>query len=152
MRYRHTQTSLLNLALLAIPAVVCIWIFLTTSQQPWGWLTLGGAGLFIGLSICFFSLTIAVDAERVALRFGPGWIRKSWPIEECRSASHVTTSLWEGWGIRLTRRGWLYNIAIPDAVMIRLRNGTAVQLGTDEPAELLAAMAEHGIPTTKAED
>ena len=145
--YRHTQFSALNLVLLGIPTAVCVYVAFTIPVQ-WGtWLALGVAALFITLGVLFHSLTIQVDTESVRLHFGPGLIRKSWSISDCTAASHVTTALWEGWGIRLTSRGWLYNVAIPDAIMIRLGNGTAGQLGTDEPQALLAALKNAGVET-----
>ena len=148
--YRHTQVSALNLVLLGIPAAVCFYVAATIPPQ-WGtWLALGGGLVFIALGILFYSLTIEVDAKTVRLHFGTGIIRKSWAIADCVSACHVRTALWEGWGIRLTRRGWLYNVAIPDAIMIRFTNGVAVQLGTDEPDALLAALAEVGVARHEA--
>ena len=144
--YRHTQVSALNLVMLGIPAAVCLYVAFSIPLQ-WGtWLALAGAALFIILGGLFYSLTIEVDSQTVRLHFGAGLIRKSWAIADCTSACHVTTALWEGWGIRLTSRGWLYNVGIPDAIMIRLTNGTAVQLGTDEPDGLLTALEEAGVP------
>lgn len=145
--YRHTQYSVLNLVLLGLPVVLCGYLFLTIQSPPASWICLGCALLFVLLAFLFHSLTIEVDSEVVRLHFGTGIIRKSWRIADCTSACHVRTALWEGWGIRLTSRGWLYNVAIPDAIMIRLGNGTAIQLGTDEPRTLLEALERAGVPT-----
>ena len=144
--YRHTQYSILNLVLLGIPVVLCGYLFVAIESPPANWICLGGALLFVLLVFLFHSLTIEVDSETVRLHFGTGIIRKSWPIADCTSACHVRTALWEGWGIRLTSRGWLYNVSIPDAIMIRLADGTAVQLGSDEPGALLDALERAGVP------
>ena len=45
-----------------------------------------------------------------------------------------------GWGLRRTRRGWLYNVSGFDAVLLRLTNGRSVMVGTDEPRRLKTAI------------
>ena len=39
-----------------------------------------------------------------------------------------------------TRRGWLYNVAGYDAVLIRRSDGTSLLLGSDEPRRLKSAI------------
>ena len=66
-------------------------------------------------------------------------------VSTCTSARVIRTRLIDGWGIRMTKDGWLYNVSIPHAVLIRLTDGKAVQLGSDEPEALLAALLEAGL-------
>ncbi len=47
---------------------------------------------------------------------------------------------WYGWGIHLTRYGWLYNVSGLDAVAITLREGRKFALGTDDTHGLVAAI------------
>jgi hypothetical protein len=47
----------------------------------------------------------------------------------------------EGWGIRITTRGMLYNVSGRDAVEIRLDDGRRFRLGTDDPNGLVAALS-----------
>ena len=49
----------------------------------------------------------------------------------------------EGWGIHLSRFGWLYNVSGFDAVAITLVSGKRFALGTDEPQALLAALRNY---------
>jgi hypothetical protein len=42
--------------------------------------------------------------------------------------------------VHRTRRGWLYNIAGKDAVLIRKLDGKTFLLGTDEPRKLKAVL------------
>lgn len=144
--YRHTEFSLLNLVLLALPIVVCFMVFLI-SNAPWGYqlITLGLAALFGGLGICFHSLTIEVDDKDVRIFFGKGFLKRRWALADCVGARQVKTRLIDGWGIKLTPDGWLYSVSMPEAVLIRFRNGKAVQLGSDEPEALLAALLEAGL-------
>jgi hypothetical protein len=144
--YRHTQFSLLNILTIGLPAVICLFVFFTVNiAGGFSYLTLGLGVFFLALAYCFHSLTIEVDADEIRMSFGPGLIKKSWAVSTCTSARTIRTRLIDGWGIRLTKDGWLYNVSIPHAVLIRLVNGKAVQLGSDEPEQLLAALREAGL-------
>ena len=68
------------------------------------------------LVICawlFHSLTIEIDDGELRGRFGSGLIRKSVPVVQIVSARAVRTNVLEGWGIHLSRFGWLYNVSEP---------------------------------------
>ena len=111
----------------------------------WSYLILGLGIFFLLLGYGFNSLTIEVNSEEIRLAFGPGAIKKAWPTSTCVSARHIRTRMIDGWGIRLTKEGWLYSVSLPHAILIRFDDGNAVQLGTDEPKELLAALEEAGL-------
>ena len=144
--YRHTQFSLLNILTIGFPAVICFIVFFAVNiTGGFHYLTLGLGVLFLVLAFLFHALTIEVDADEIRMSFGPGLIRKTWPISTCTSARVIRTRLIDGWGIRMTKDGWLYNVSIPHAVLIRQTNGKAVQLGSDEPEALLASLLEAGL-------
>lgn len=89
----------------------------------------------------FDGLTIRIDRDVLAWRFGHlGFPRGHVPLSDIVEATIARTTFWEGWGIRLTRRGWLYNVSGYDAVLIRRRNGKTFLLGSDEPRRLRAAL------------
>ena len=115
----------------------------------------GMSALFAGLGILYFkplfiygvpvllvtawlfhSLTIEIGSGELRWHFGPGLVRKSVPLSEISSAKPVQTNLLEGWGIHMSRYGWLYNVSGFDAVAITLRSGKCFALGTDEPQML----------------
>jgi hypothetical protein len=96
--------------------------------------------VLVACAVLFGSLTVEVTPTRVRLGFGPGWIRKTFETAEIVEAKMVQNPWYYGWGIHLTPRGWLYNVAGSDAVEIRLRNGRPYRIGTDEPHELLIAI------------
>lgn len=142
--YEHTQRSprlrlLLTLAgagtlvSLALPA---------TRAVPFGArLTIGAAALaMFGSGLVFSSLTVRVADGHLAWHFGPGAMRRAVPLYDIASAEPTTTSWADGWGIHLTGRGWLYNEAGHDAVLVTKRDGTRFLLGTDEPAALVQAL------------
>ena len=88
----------------------------------------------------FHSLTIEIDERALRWRFGPGLIRKSVLLNEIVSTQAVRTKFIEGWGIHLSRFGWLYNVSGRDAVAITMKNGKRFALGTDEPEMLINAI------------
>ncbi|HSQ10943.1 MAG TPA: hypothetical protein VLN25_10080 [Burkholderiaceae bacterium] len=61
-------------------------------------------------------------------------------MERIADVDLTRTTFWEGWGVHRTRRGWLYNVAGQDAVLVRRSDGTAVLLGSDEPRKLKDAL------------
>ena len=96
----------------------------------------------------FGTLTVTVDRDAVSCRFGPlGLIRKRLAFAEiparCRHP-HVPAV---GWGLRLTPRGWLWNVWGLDAVEFEMTNGTRFAVGTDEPLALIAALRRGGLAT-----
>lgn len=88
----------------------------------------------------FYSLTIEVAEGELRWRFGPGLIRKRVALDMIVSAEPVRTNVIEGWGIHLSRFGWLYNVSGFDAVAIKMKNGQHFALGTDEPEALCRAL------------
>jgi hypothetical protein len=142
MSYQHTQNGwpvriafgLAALAFLAMPAVQPL-------DRPMPRVVLiGGAAVAVALALLWSRLTIRIDGDRLRWSFGPGWPRFSLPLAEIASVDVTRTTFWQGWGIHLTRQGWLYNISGWDAVLITRRDGKRLLLGTDEPRRLKAAL------------
>jgi hypothetical protein len=134
--------------------------------QVGGWLILGGgalaavAGLVAGawpfallpllviavVWALFGTLTVTVDQAGVSCQFGPvGVIRRRLALAEIRRAAAIRTSPLWGWGLRLTPRGWLWNVSGLDAVEFEMTNGTRFAVGTDEPQALIAALRRAGV-------
>jgi hypothetical protein len=142
-RYLHRQSSLLILFPLAAAAVAML---IAAALHPAASTEIATA-LLIALPIAglvfaaFGALTISIDATALRWQFGwLGWPRKSIALDDIVSVETTRTRWREGWGIHRTRRGWLYNVAGFDAVLIRRRHGKAFLLGSDEPRRLAAAL------------
>ncbi len=91
----------------------------------------------------FDGLTIRIDGQALSWRFGHlGYPRGRVALADIAAAAVTRTTFWEGWGIRYTRRGWLFNVSGFDAVLIRKTDGKTFLLGTDEPRRLVAAIAD----------
>lgn len=96
-------------------------------------LTVVSALLLLMLS----SFTVEVGEGHIEWRFGKlGWPRWQVALSEVDSVEVTTTSFWEGWGIRRTRTGMLYNASGMQAVRLTLRDGRTLRLGSDEPERL----------------
>ena len=63
-----------------------------------------------------------VGASDIQLWFGIGLVQKSFLISDIDRAFTTRTHWYNGWGIRLIRGGWLFNISGFDAVEIVLEN------------------------------
>lgn len=86
------------------------------------------------------SLTVRIADGHLHLHFGPGWPRKTWPLEDIAGVELTRTTFVDGWGVHRTRRGWLFNVSGYDAVALELKDGRTVLVGTDEPRRLRAAL------------
>ncbi len=137
--YRHTQFGTVNVVIaIAIMPLVFLpaWV---AGAAPVAWLIL----LFLlGVLALFYNLTVEIDAEYLRISFGIGLIRKRFPLDQIDSCLPVRNSWIYGWGIRLTHRGWLYNVSGLDAVELKMKSGKTCRIGTDEPEVLAAALRE----------
>lgn len=116
-----TQNQLLFIMFLVplLPALVLGWTFLMMS-----------------------SLTVTIDDQAIHLRFGGGIWRKTFLLAEIVDCRPVKTSWMHGWGVRMYKNGWLYNIAGHDAVELAFASGRKYAIGTDEPEKLAAAIQQ----------
>jgi hypothetical protein len=101
----------------------------------------------VGLSVLLMCLiplvlgrfTVEVGQGAVEWRFGylgrPRW---TLPLAEIKAVEVASTTWPEGWGIRFTRQGMLYNASGTRAVRLILRDGRQLRLGSDEPERLAA--------------
>ena len=149
-RYSHTQVGWLNLLSLALTGSVCLFMS-ATIPLPWMFISLGVALLMFALLFLFYAIRIEIEEETIQMTMGPGLVKKQWALADVVSAKAVRTRLIDGWGIKLTKEGWLYSVSIPHAVHITFKNGKGVLLGTDEPEELLEALAQAGIDVGRNE-
>ena len=134
--YRHTQIGYVTLIVMLV-AALGIFAFGPRSALP---ITLSVAVLLLVSAVLFSSLTVEVSDGELRFHFGPGFWRKRYALTDIAGAEVARSSSWEGWGIRITPRGMLYNVSGKDAVEIKLRTGQQFRIGTDEPEELAQAL------------
>ena len=136
--YRHTQVGWVILGVIA-----AILAFVWSRLPPEAAVAAGFPLLLVAaLTLLVFSaLTVEVDAEAIRLRFGIGLVRKRIPIGEVKGWREVRNPWYTGWGIRLGPGYVLWNVSGRDAVELALASGRGFRIGTDQPAELTAAIA-----------
>lgn len=138
--YIHSQRSAISLFVFCLAALVPIGLLLSgalAGADVGARITVLAAAVVMLISaLTLSSLTIAVRDAQLSWWFGPGIIRKTVPLSTIVSAEPTTTSIFNGWGIHLTGRGWLYNVAGRQAVLVTQQDGKRFLLGTDEPDSL----------------
>ena len=135
--YRHTQTGWVLLAVLAAGAAVVVF---ASSKTGWSGASSAVMTLLVIVALLFCTLTVMIHDGEIECRYGPGLIRKHIPLAAVRGARPVRTEWYQGWGIRLTSDGWLFNVSGLDAVEVELVDGKRIRIGTDEPQALVAAI------------
>ena len=135
--YRHTQIGWVLLAALAAGAGV---VLFATSKTGWSTAASVVLTLLIVVAVLFCTLTVRITGGLIECRYGPGLICKYIPLATVRGVRTVRTEWYQGWGIRLTSDGWLFNVSGLDAVEVELADGKRIRIGTDEPQVLAAAI------------
>ncbi len=146
--YRHTQIGYLMLVVLLAVLVLFAWMQITARAEPPSYYSgtnfavTAVMALILLILASFGTLTVSVDEERVALKFGYGIFRKKFAVNEIASAVQVKNPWYCGWGIRLWfwPKMWIFNVSGFDAVEIRMKSGKTYRIGTDEPEKLEAAI------------
>ncbi len=134
--YRHTQIGYLTLIVMLVAA---LGIFALGPRSPLP-VTIIVVVLLLISAVIFSSFTVEISDGELRFHFGPGFWRKRFALADVASADVTRSSWWEGWGIRITPRGMLYNVTGTDAVEIKLRSGQRFRIGTDEPEVLAQAL------------
>lgn len=134
--YRHTQIGYLTLIVVLVAALGIV-VSLPNEVRR---VSLGVAALLLIIAVLFSTLTVEVGDGELRFHFGPGFWTKRVALTDVTAATPTQSSWWEGWGIRFTFRGMLYNVSGTDAVEIELRSGRSFRIGTDEPEVLAQAI------------
>jgi len=140
--YRHTQIGYPMLAGMALGTLTQVRALLRDKRagRPRWWLYAPGLVVFAAMMLAFSRLTVQVDETRVSVGFGGGLARRRFELHTVEAARTVKPPWLAGWGIRLTRQGWLYNAWGRGAVQLRFAGGRRFTIGTNEPEALLAAI------------
>lgn len=144
MDYRHSQTSLTAI-LVAVGSVILLGVIVITGDvdQRQQLLTAAIMFLIVGVSAVFNRLTVVVAEGVVVASFGFGWPKRVMEVRDIVAVRRVRNQWYYGWGMRKVPGGWTYNVWGLDAVELELRSGSKFRIGTDEPADLLAAISLH---------
>ncbi len=108
-----------------------------------GWLSVvvvGSGVLISGIVFVAGRLTVEIDEQHVRIWYGWGWPRRDIDRTAITRVEQVRGRWFWGWGIRLTPRGWLWNVWGLDAVELTFTDGKRFRIGTDRPSELVGAL------------
>lgn len=134
--YSHTQKAPLCLVLCG-SALACIALVLVIGDTA-GIYIGGGVGLLLAmLAPCFHHLTVVVQGEVLAVRFGPiPLFRRTVRYADIEKVEVGRTLILDGWGIHLSfRGGWVWNLWGRDCVVVHLTNGV-LRIGTNDDEKL----------------
>lgn len=142
MRYRHVQIGWVSLIGMGGGMLVTLALMLTSGKLAVAaWVAPAIAVTFLMFMAVFGRLTTIITNDEFIARFGwLGWPSQVTPLAEIAGAIPTRTSPISGWGIRITTRGWLYNVSGRDAVIIGTTDGKQYLVGTDEPVALADAI------------
>ena len=141
--YEHTQTAKTNIVTAIALLPVAIVLVASAGEQDLAVviLLLVSIGLVLAIVTLFSRLTVEVSVTQVRLFWSFGWPARSIARSDIRSVEVVRNRWIYGWGIRVVRGGWLWNVWGLDAVELELADERKFRIGTDEPYELAAALA-----------
>lgn len=102
----------------------------------------GVIGMVLGLAALLLGrLVTEVRGDSLHWRFGwLGWPRWRHELDDIVALELTRSRPLEGWGIRFTTEGMLYNSHGLQAVRITLRNGRRLRLGSQAPQRLIQAL------------
>src|SRR5437763_1295387 len=103
--YQHTQPARTLVRGLTVMGIV--FAMLSITIHPF----IAGTIVIFVTAYLFRSMTIEISDTELTWHFGSGFPRKRVSISDVVSAEVVRTSVWNGWGIHYTSRGWLYNVS-----------------------------------------
>jgi hypothetical protein len=142
MRYCHTQIGWVSLIGMGGGMVLTLVLMLGSDKLAVAaWIAPAIAVTFLLFMAVFGRLTTMITGDEFIARFGwLGWPSQVTPLAEIAGAIPTRTAPISGWGIRITTRGWLYNVSGRDAVIIGTTDGKQYLVGTDEPVALADAI------------
>ncbi len=118
--YKKTQYVIfLNAILLIVMVFLTYGYVYQTGNKPLPLLPYSILMLvFIVVILFFYKLTIIIDNEKIEAIFGIGLLKKSIKINDIKSIENYKIPWYAGIGIRLTPKGWLWNVSLGNAVLI----------------------------------
>jgi hypothetical protein len=142
------------LALIGLPVAVVWYGFIQqiVLGRPFGnnpgpdwlmWALALSYGLGLPALITALRLRVQVDAAGVLVRYHPFLVRRIGfaEIRSCAAARYRPILDYGGWGVRWSpTRGWVYSVAGDQGVLLQLRNGRSLMIGTRRAEELAAAI------------
>jgi len=136
--YAHTQRAPLCLIVYGAAIAMIVGAWCAQAERPIA-LILAGSGIVMALLASAFHHLTAVDqGEGLAIRFGPVLLfRRTVRYADIEKVEVGRTLILDGWGIHMSLRGgWVWNLWGRDCVVVHLKNGGVLRIGTDDAPNL----------------
>lgn len=149
MTYQHTQIAY---AILAIMAWLLGFTFVALFLMGYN-TAIALFGGFIALVACLFhAMTIRVTSSEIKFGFALGLFGGRIALKDVAEVTKVTNSWRHGIGLCISHDGFVYAASGFAAVEIKLVDGTAYRLGTNDQENLYQAIMERvSLPEKPAE-
>ena len=110
-------------------------------QSGWPHMLLAVGLVLAAVLAMGYCLDVRVDDTAIHVAMGIGWIRKTIPLADVRSAEPSTHGGFFGWGIRwIPGGGWMWAVSGLRSVALELEGGRKFRIGTDDPGGLSSAI------------
>jgi hypothetical protein len=96
--------------------------------------------LAVAVHVVMLSLTVTVSDGELSWYFGPGFWKKRIQRSDITRVRSIRLPWWYGIGIKYTPQASIYLVTPGDGIEIALADGKVVQVGTDDPKGLIAAL------------
>ncbi|GEM_PF-573482 len=146
--YHETQIGWLFLSLMILTLLFVGWresSQLIDQQEISTGLIIMSIIIFI-ICLLFYQLDTSITYRKIKLRYGIGLIKINPNIDELISVEITRIPWWYGLGIKITSKGWMYNIQGRDVVMLKYQKGASkesIMIGTAQPEELKKSLMEN---------
>lgn len=137
MHYRHTQIGWL--VLIVIGGAATLFAALLARSGP-SLILIVGLMITAAALVVFSTLTVEVADDEFRFHFSFGLFGREIPLAAIARCVVVENSILDGWGIRNTALGKLYNVSGTRGVELWLRSGTRLRVGSDEPQRVCDAL------------
>ena len=93
--------------------------------------------ILVASLLLFFQMKTSIDNEQIRISFGIGVIKKRIAIKNIEKVTIVRNKWYSGFGIRMIKNGWLYNIKGLDAVELKMKSSKSIiRIGTADSQNL----------------
>jgi hypothetical protein len=134
--YRHTQRGYVLAAVLIVAAINTGVVAYVAASAWLGLLTV----VMLALAAACSALTVELRDDQLQFYFGLGFPRWRIKLADIVAAEPARDNPAEGWGLRVTGSGMLYNVGGLDSVRLTLVSGKSMRIGTDDPQALILAV------------
>lgn len=136
------KKSQIGYAIPVITGLVIVASYLSPGQGDMSKLILTSILFVVG--VMFYKLTIVIDNEKIYAYFGYNLFKRTLYFRDMDFDSITVEKIhwYTGIGIRLTPKGWLYNVAFGRAVRVTSAEGKVFFAGSKEPEAVKAKLLE----------